>query len=142
MRRRTFVLALAATCLLGCSRDGAPVGGGLSDAERAVVDSYLSALERWDAGAITALALPGVDGRADASRRAAERGGRSIGEVRLAHTREFGPDLTRVEVTGRYADGSLYTEVVLLSREGGRWYLVLENAVSPSPRPASVSSPP
>lgn len=132
-------LALLAALLTACGSGVRAGSAGLSHEERRVVDTYLAALQRGDAAAVAALALPEVDGTADARRRVAALGGRSITGVSLVAAREFGPDFTRVEVSGRYGDGSAYAETVTLTRVDRRWYLVLDNAATPSRSPAGTS---
>ncbi len=136
---RWWILAFV-VFLAGCTGGGAQDGGhGLSDAERAVVERYLFALERGDVQVIAGLGLPTVDGTADAGRRVAAVAGRHISRVSLVHSRDFGPDLTRIEISGRYDDQSPYAEAIALSRQDDRWHLVLDNPSPRSPRPASTS---
>ncbi|MEY2232983.1 hypothetical protein [Streptomyces sp. BF23-19] len=143
--RATRRLALAAAAALlsvlatACTGDPAPKTGAGS--ERAAVDTYLTALNAQDAKALSALAPPGNDTKAEVDERIGRLGGRelTIGQLDLKH--EFGPDVASAHLTAQAQDGTTHNEILGLTRTDGRWYITMGQHPAPHKTPAETKRP-
>ncbi|MFD5620960.1 hypothetical protein [Streptomyces yangpuensis] len=103
------------------------------------MDAYVAALNLKNTEALSKLATPGNDPKAEVVERVGRLGGRDMKTAKLELRQEFGPDFATAHLSIRAQDGTTHDEILGLSRHDGRWYVTLGQNPSPSKSPASTA---
>ena len=128
-----IVLAMVAGC--------APVADTRGQGSReSLVETYLTALQAGDAGAMLSLVEPNVDARADVANAIQRDGGRELRNVTFSYLEEFG-SIKMVALNGVFAgDGSTFQSTIPMTRVNGRYYLAIGQG-TPTGNESDPSSP-
>jgi hypothetical protein len=146
-RRRIAVAALALLVVSGCSlnEDETKPDASPADGARQAVDDYISAL---NARSVTSLIrVGGVKDKPWSRREAAkiltDKGGREwkIHELDIDH--DMGPNTASAHLTANDKTGTPMNDTFTVTRDKGRWHLVVFSGqpTSPGKAPASTTTP-